>query len=141
MQCGWMAAITQGRASRAAQARRLAFGASLACVCALLTSCADCFFNLKGHVVECGTTTPVPGARISVHIDDGIHGMRTLATTFTTDAAGAFKVSTDGSEVCSATATLTVTKDGFDLLQKQFQGVPKSDAEVCMTRRGPATGP
>ena len=118
--------------------RRQAFAAVLGCLCAVLTSCSDCFFELEGDVVECGTTTPVPGATVSVHIDNGIHGMRTLPTTFTTDDDGVFKVTTDGSEVCSATATLTLTKDGFDPLQKQFQGVPKTDAELCMTRSGAA---
>jgi len=129
-----MAASTQRTAWRAAQARRWAFAAALACLCAVLTSCADCFFTMKGHVVECGTTTPVPGATVSVHIDDGIHGMRTLPTTSTTDDDGVFKVTTDGTEVCSATATLTLTKDGFDPLQKPFQGAPKNDTELCLTR-------
>jgi hypothetical protein len=65
-------------------------------VCALLSSCADCFFDMEGHLVECGMTTPVPGASVSVHIDDGLHGARTLATTFTSDTAGLFKVTTNG---------------------------------------------
>ena len=116
------------------QAKRLAFAAALACVCALLASCADCFFTMKGHLVECGTTTPVSEASVSVHIDDGLHGARTLATTFTSDGAGMFKVTTDGTEVCSATATLTITKEGLMQLQQQFKGAPKTTAELCMTR-------
>ena len=117
-----------------AQVRRLAFGAALGSAWALLPSCADCFFTMAGHLVECGTTTPVPGASVSVHIDEGLHGARTLATTFTSDDAGMFKVTTDGTEVCSATATLTITKQGFVQLQQQFKGAPKTSAELCMTR-------
>lgn len=118
------------------QARPLAFGAALGLVCALVLSCADCFFTMKGHLVECGTSTPVPGAIVSVHIDDGIHGARTLAPTFTTDGAGMFKVTTNGTEICSATATLTISKQGFLQLQQQFKGVPKTSAELCMTPIG-----
>jgi len=120
--------------SRAMHARWAALGAALGCVCALLASCADCVFTMKGHVVECGTTTPVSGASISVHIDAGLHGARTLAMTFTSDAAGMFNVNTNGTELCDSTATLTVTKDGFMQLQQQFKGVPKMTAELCMTR-------
>ena len=94
---------------------------------------------MKGHLVECGTTTPVAGARISVHIDKGIHGPRTLEMTFVTDEAGTFNVYTNGTEYCSGTATLTVTKQGFDQLQKQFEGLPKSDPELCMTRSAAAS--
>jgi hypothetical protein len=61
-----------------------------------------------------------------------------LATTFASDDAGMFKVTTDGTEVCSATATLTITKEGFTQLQQQFKGVPKTSAELCMTRSASA---
>jgi hypothetical protein len=121
------------------QARRLAFGAALGCLCGLLAACADCFFTMRGHLVECGTTMPVPEAAISVHIDEGLHGARTLTRTFTTDGAGSFKVSTDGTELCDSTATLTITKQGFDQLQKQFKGLPKTDPELCMTRSAAAS--
>jgi len=118
--------------------RRLAFGAALGCAWALMASCTDCFFTLKGHLVECGTTTPVPGASVSVHIDEGLHGPRTLATTFTSDDAGVFTVTTEGSEVCSATATLTITRPGFMQLQRQFEGA-RTSVELCMTRSAPPT--
>jgi hypothetical protein len=113
---------------------RFVVAVALGCAAALLASCGDCFFTMKGRLVECGTTAPVPGATISVHIDDGIHGARTLMTTFTSDDAGGFKVTTGGSEVCSATATLTITREGFMPLQQQFKGAPKATAELCMTR-------
>lgn len=112
----------------------LRFGA-LGIVCALLGSCADCFFTMRGHVVECGTSTPVSEATVSVHIDDGFHGQRTLKNTFTTDGAGIFEVETHGTEICTATATLTITKAGFMQLQQQFKGAtkPKPTVEMCMT--------
>jgi hypothetical protein len=119
----------KGSRRRACWLRALA-GCLLVSVCA---SCADCFFTMRGHVVECGTSVPVAGASVSVRIDEGIHGPRTLGTTFTTDQAGMFKISTDGSEVCSATATLTITKDGFMQLQQQFEGAPNTTAELCLT--------
>lgn len=70
----------------------------------------DCFFRVEGHVLDCATSAPLAGATISVHIDQGIHGPRTLPATFTSDAAGRFKVTTDGSETCDATATLGFRK-------------------------------
>ena len=94
---------------------------------------------MRGHLVECGTSTPVAGASISVHIDKGTDGPRTLEKTFVTDQAGTFNVSTNGTEYCSATATLTITKQGFDQLQKQFKGLPKTDPELCMTRSAAAS--
>ena len=125
--------------TRSVQARRLAFGAALGCLCGVLAACADCFFTMRGHLVECGTSTPVPGASISVHIDERSREARTLEKTFVTDEAGTFNVSTNGTEYCSATATLTITKQGFDQLQKQFKGVPKTDPELCMTRSAAAS--
>lgn len=131
---GTTGSVTAGSSSGVVRAPRAAFGVALGCLCALLASCADCFFTMNGHLVECGTATPVSGASISVHIDEGLHGARTLATTFTSDTVGVFKVTTDGTETCSATATLTISKDGFVPLQQQFRGAPKTTAELCLTR-------
>lgn len=131
-----MASTKERTPSPSALARRAVAGVALGCAGALLASCADCFFTMNGHLVECGTTAPVSGAAVSVHIDDGIHGARTLTTTFTSDDAGMFKVTTGGTEVCSATATLTISKDGFMQLQHQFKGAPTTSAELCMTRSG-----
>jgi len=126
-----MATLDRQPSRRRACWRRALVGCLLASTSA---SCADCFFTMRGHVVECGTSAPVAGASVSVRIDEGINGPRALETTFTTDQAGMFKISTDGSEVCSATATLTITKDGFTQLQQQFRGAPNTTAELCLTR-------
>ena len=96
-------------------------------------SCADCFFHLQGHLVDCATNAPLSGAAITVHVDQGTHGARTLSTTFTTDASGLFKVDTDGTESCGAWVTLTFQKDGYTPADVQFQGTPKSDVQQCLT--------
>jgi hypothetical protein len=98
-----------------------------------ISSCADCFFHLQGHLVDCTTNAPLSGATISVHIDQGLHGPRTLPATFTSDAAGLFKVDTGGTEVCDATATLTFQKDGYTTAEAQFNGAPKVDVQQCLT--------
>lgn len=118
--------------------RRVLFAMALAGLWALLGSCADCFFIMRGHLVECGTTTPIPAASVSVHIDSGLHGNYEYATTFMSDDMGVFKVSTDGTEMCSATATLSIRKDGFIELDQTFKGAPKLRVELCMTRMAPA---
>ncbi len=97
-------------------------------------SCADCFFSIKGRVVECGTTTPIAQASISVRTDKGIHE-GTYPKTFATDESGDFEVTNDATEVCGAVQTLTFTKDGFAPMSTQVTGAADSaPIELCMTR-------
>jgi len=132
-------ASTRERTSSRIVLARLLAGAALVSAGAPLASCADCFFDMKGHLVECGTPTPVNGATVSVHIDEGgFHGARTLPMTFTSNDAGIFQVFTNGTETCGATATLTINKEGFMQLQQQFKGAPDATVELCMTRNAVA---
>lgn len=103
----------------------------------VMSSCTDCFFAVRGHVVDCDTNAPLAGATISVHIDRGIHGPRTLPATFTTDAAGQFKVTTDGAESCDTSATLTYQKDGYMAVEAPIEGSPKNDVQQCLTAVAP----
>ena len=98
-----------------------------------LGSCTDCFFRVQGHLVDCATGAPLPSATITAHIDQGMHGPRALPTSFTSDAAGLFKVTTDGTETCDATATLSFQKDGYTPAEVQFKGTPKGDVQQCLT--------
>ena len=108
-------------------------GAAMASGGLLPAACADCFFRVQGQLLECETTTAVAGAAISVYIDKGSHGPRALSMTFTTDEAGRFKVHTDATEICDATATLTFEKEGYTPLQKVYKGSAKG-ASVCLSR-------
>ena len=73
------------------------------------------------------------GVTITVRIDQGLHGVRTLPATFSTDNAGLFKVNTDGTEHCSSWVTLMFRKDGYLPLDTQYQGAPKKQVEACLT--------
>jgi hypothetical protein len=113
--------------------RRLLRVAALLSAMPVLASCADCFFKVDGKLTDCGTSTALAGAAITVRIDQGMHGVRTLSQTFTTDGAGLFAVHTDATETCSAWATLMFRKDGYMPLDSQYQGAPKRLVGVCMT--------
>ena len=104
-------------------------GAAIAAA-ATIWSCADCFFSIRGHLVECGTTTPIAGASIAQRIDDGFH-KGTFAKTFTTGAGGEFDVGNDATEACGALVTLTLTKDGYRPLSMQFKGRANSRCTSC----------
>ena len=97
-----------------------------------LGACTDCFFGVQGRLVDCTTSAPLAGATIAVHIDQGMHGPRTLPATFTSDATGRFKVTTDGTETCDASATLTFQKDGYTTAEAQFDGAPQGDVQPCL---------
>jgi len=101
-----------------------------------VASCADCFFTVEGQVVDCSTAAPVAGATISVHIDQGIHGPEDLPATFSSDAAGRFKVTTGGTETCDSSATLTFQKDGYASAQLQVKGTPKTAVQQCLMPEG-----
>jgi hypothetical protein len=103
-----------------------------------IASCADCFYAISGHVVECGTTVPVSGATITVRIDDGLHN-GVYAKTFTTTDTGDFVVTNDATEVCGTAQTLTFTKNGFAPLSTQVTGAADAPPiDLCMAR---ASGP
>jgi hypothetical protein len=116
-------------------ARPSVVGLALAVVAAgpLLAACADCFFQVEGKLVDCGTMAPLSAASITVHIDQGMHSPHTLATTFTTDGGGNFHADADATEDCGAVATLMFRKDGYSPLDMQFDGTPKHPVTVCMT--------
>jgi hypothetical protein len=100
----------------------------------LVPSCADCFFSIRGHVVECGTTSPIPNVIITVNADSGLHE-GPYPGTFTTGNTGDFVVTNGSSEACGAVQTLTFTKEGFSPLALQVTG--EADAppiDLCMTR-------
>ncbi|MES1165656.1 MAG: hypothetical protein ABUR63_07865 [Verrucomicrobiota bacterium] len=115
---------------------RVARGIALGLCGLALGSCTDCFFRVQGHLVDCATSVPLSGATITAHVDQGMHGARTLPTTFTSDAAGLFKVTTDGTETCDVTVTVTFQKDGYTPAETQFKGAPKSDVQQCLTAAG-----
>ena len=112
-----------------------AVGAALISVSALLTAC-DCFFDVSGHLFECGTTTPIAGATITLKVDKGFNTGLVVPNAGTTDAQGRFRVGEN--ESCGSTVTLTFEKDGFMPLERQFPGAPKNDVELCMM---PAAAP
>jgi hypothetical protein len=105
----------------------------IACVGLFLPSCADCFFEVDGKLTDCSTNAPVAGATITVRIENGLHGQRTLPATFVTDSAGAFMVHSDGTETCGTLATLMFRKDGYSPLDTQVEGGPSTHLEVCMS--------
>lgn len=119
-----------------AAGRRVAGGLAFVLCGLALGSCSDCFFRVQGHLVDCATSAPLSGAAITAHVDQGMHGPRTLPTTFTSDVAGLFKVTTDGTETCDATVTLTFQKDGYTPAETQFKGTPKNDVQQCLTAVG-----
>jgi hypothetical protein len=108
-------------------------GLALVAVLLLLSSCADCFLDIRGRLVECETSTPIAGATITIVIEQGLHD-GPLPGNFATDSTGSFKIQSHGSEHCSSWATLAFQKAGFDPLSVQFKGSPKAPAELCMTR-------
>lgn len=101
---------------------------------ALLCSCwGDCFFKVKGDLVECGTTTAVSMAKITLRMDQGLHGVWTVPTSFSTDEAGNFTVGT-ASDTCDSWGTLMFQKDGFAPLEMQYRGSPNGQVDLCMAR-------
>ncbi len=98
----------------------------------LVGSCEH-FFYAEGKVTECGTATPVAGAKITMKVDDGIHTGDVLPKVSSTDAAGVFTATSD-EETASSWITLTFTKGGFNELQTQLKGNPAAPVQVCMTR-------
>lgn len=120
-----------------APGRRLGRLAIAIVVAGLSAACADCFPEIPGRVVECGTAVPVAGAAISVTIDMGFHE-GAYARTFTTDASGNFGVDFGGTESCGAVVTLAFTKSGFTPLMTQVTGAADPPPlEICMTPTAP----
>jgi hypothetical protein len=104
----------------------------------VLGACADCFFQVGGTVTDCSTMLPLAGATLTVRIDDGLHGARALPGTFTTDAAGTYRVPSDGTEICTATATLMFRRNGYAPLDVPIQGKRDDRVDACMK---PVAGP
>jgi hypothetical protein len=100
----------------------------------VLVPACDCFFDVRGRVVECGTAVPVAGATIDLMIDRGFQDRQaSYPNAGTTDATGRFSVGAN--EPCESWGTLTFKKDGFvTLVPPQFKRSPKNDVELCMTR-------
>jgi hypothetical protein len=97
-----------------------------------LASC-DCLFNAQGQVVECGTTTPVPDVPIAVRIDRGFENReREAAGPFATNQDGRFRVVVN--DPCRSWVTLTFQKEGYETLQRQYQGAPEGSVSLCMNR-------
>lgn len=112
-------------------------GLALMTIPLLLPSCADCFLDIRGRLVECGTATPIADASITVVIEQGLHN-GPFPGVFATDSAGSFRIQSKGTEHCSSWATLNFQKAGFTPLSVQYKGSPKAPVELCMTK---ATGP
>lgn len=108
-------------------------GLALMTIPLLLWSCADCFLDIRGRLVECGGSTPIADARITVTIEKGLHN-GPFPRGFVTDNTGSFRILSDGTEHCSSWATLNFQKAGFTPLSVQYKGSPKASVEVCMTR-------
>jgi hypothetical protein len=99
----------------------------------VVPSC-DCFFDVQGSVVECGTTTPLAGVTIDLMIDKGYDDRKeSFPGATTTDAKGRFEVGAN--DPCDSWGTLTLRKDGFvTLVPPQFKGSPPKPVQLCMTR-------
>jgi hypothetical protein len=99
---------------------------------AIAAGCADCFYVIRGRIVQCGTTDAIEGATITVRIDEGYHP-GVYGKQFTTTSKGEFAVDNDGTEACGAVQTLTFTKLGFAPLSTQVRGEAKAPAlSLCM---------
>jgi hypothetical protein len=101
-------------------------------VAALLAAGCDTFFTLDATVTDCTTQAPLAGVTAVLHLDDGFgeddH-------TEVTDADG--KIHIGMNEPDGVTATLTLSKDGFQTLSRQFVGAPRAPVEICLDPAGP----
>jgi hypothetical protein len=119
------------------RARGPASAAAIIAAAALVSSCwGDCFFDVKGRLIECGTMNAVSMAKITLRMDRGLHGVWNVPTAFSTDERGTFRVGT-ASETCDSWGTLMFQKDGFMPLENQYKGSPKGTVELCLTRSPP----
>src|SRR5947208_15051249 len=91
----------------------------LAIVGSLAPLGCECFWEAKGQLIQCGTTTPIADATISCHIDKGFQGRSgDCVPTYETVTKGHFHLG--GGEPCESWVTLNVQEPGFDALQLQF---------------------
>jgi hypothetical protein len=111
-------------------------GLVVALLTALLIASCDCFWEAHGTIVECGTTRPVVGANITVHVDSGFQGrMGAGVVTYHTDDVGSWRVT--AGEPCESWVTLTFQGEGFDPVSTQFKGTPAGAVALCMNRTPP----
>jgi len=87
-------------------------------------ACGDCFWEVRGHVLECGTMSIVSSVRIDVAVVGVIPAF--------TDEKGDFEVGTTDS--CNDTEALIFTKEGFETIRLEFKGRQNGPVQVCMTR-------
>jgi hypothetical protein len=91
-----------------------------------LASC-DTFFRIDATVTACDTGAPLEGVAVVSHLDQGFgeedHHL-------TTDAAGRFHLVLN--EPDGVTATLTLTKVGYQTWTHQYQGQPTPPVAICL---------
>lgn len=108
----------------------------LALALGLLGASCDCFLDIPGTLTECGGSTPIGAADITVRVDKGFQGRSYMGVvTYHTDAAGKFKVT--AGETCDSWVTLFFKKDGFVPVELPVKGRPKQPLAVCLTRATP----
>jgi Carboxypeptidase regulatory-like domain len=95
----------------------------------------DTFFDIRGRVTDCGTSAPIAGVSIDVHIDRGFHDeMASLPNEAMTDAGGNYRVGLNSPS--DTWATLTFHRDGYSsFTSPQFKGHDINDPpyDVCLT--------
>jgi hypothetical protein len=101
-------------------------------VAAILAAGCDTFFTLDATVTDCTTRAPLAGVTAVLHLDDGF-GEEDHTQVTGEDG----KIHVVMNEPDSVTATLTLSKDGFQTLSRTFAGNPPGPVEICLDPAGP----
>jgi len=104
---------------------------SVAALCLSLAAC-DTFFTLDATVVACDTLRPLEGVQATLHLDDGFGEEDHVATT-----AADGQLHLVMNEPDHVTATLTLTKDGYQDWSRQYRGDPPAPLTICLSPLAP----
>jgi len=91
----------------------------------LLVAGCDCSWDVRGHVGEYGSLSPLPSVRIDRVLQVGV-------TSSMTNERGDFRVST--ADRCDTDQTLIFVKEGFESVRLDLKGRQNGPLDVCMVR-------
>lgn len=105
---------------------------ALIVVAAIVAAGCDTFFTIDVTVTDCGTQAPLAEVTAVLHLVDGFGEED---HTGITGEDGKLHIVMN--EPAGVTATLTLTKTGYQTWSHQYQGNPDGPLAICMDPIGP----
>jgi len=105
---------------------------ALIVVAAIVAAGCDTFFTIDATVTDCTTQAPLADVTAVLHLDDGFGEED---QTRITGADGKLHIVIN--EPDSVTATLTLTKTGYQTWSHQYRGNPDGPIDICLDPTGP----